>query len=479
MTEVHEQISSSPVTDPTLASQRAELGRLGELETLRVGGEYTVEPGASLYPMEDIGMASQSPDGTKFTVAAEFGIPVGLDEKQHPNRFKFFAVVSVTSPQGEHAFTVLGLFPGENGAETTAHQSNEWLYKGQQNSLAIGRGHTGDTVDAVKLWGEGGTYGGSVSRRHVELNLADDGKLVVKTHGANGTWGEMGKLNGAEATDGRSNSQAASEQSKEQLTPTTELRFEPVEKDPVFKKISDPFTEALDKIYQEQAQTLARLTVELTNARPGGWDAESKVRSKIDDVRKKIAVEQQPIRDKYESAVKPYLEARLTLFKKDTLPGYAHDGQARYDHASGTVKSSASKVISRQNPNLTRQGNATYSSETPRLGQLLPPARNSKTPDWALSHAAGTKKNEETGVFTTSSLHVVDLAAAMLAGNFKGSDQPIVIRKAGEDAKYTLANGLQDKVPLYEVVLGNHRIAAERLIKGNDETLHGVEVRGQ
>ena len=80
----------------------------------------------------------------------------------------------------------------------------------------------------------------------------------------------------------------------------------------------------------------------------------------------------------------------------------------------------------------------------------------------------------------TSAQRVVNLAAAMVAGTFRGSDDPIQYRLATDtdlaQRGIDLSPDFRAKVPIYKVTLGIHRTIAERLVAGNDAVFHADQL---
>ncbi len=172
----------------------------------------------------------------------------------------------------------------------------------------------------------------------------------------------------------------------------------------------------------------------------------------------------QPVRDQLERAVKPYLAQRLEAMSTDRKAGYLRPG-ALYRESTSVVTRDGKKIA-------WSIGGGRWSNEGVRLGQITLPEL---FPDWSGGH--GGKANRKTRVNTTSAKHIVDLAAAIQAGNFGPEDEPVVISRDTVE-EYNLPSQLQGIVRLYKVELGLHRMAADRLTKGFDakanyDTLQG------
>lgn len=456
--------------------------RLDTLDTLRAGGEYVVGPSDELYPTEDIGQPSDLLGGGKLRVVAELAIPADgkypspVEEQggSSPVKYEydFMAVVSAKAPDGRVCYTVAGLVAdpesGKMKMAPVAQAARRWITPADPK-LVIGRSVSADTAGAQSLWGPEGRYSDGVSRRHVELELRQDGGVAIRPLGANGTWGEFGERP-SESHDPVVS--GVMELSSEKSRPSAELRFQDVEKDPAFVEVVQPFNAQLRAIEDKWKAQLSRAQINLQHAT--SEEARRSAQATLDATRTQIKAEQQPIRDGLQEAVKPYLRQRQELFRGDDRAGYMHDGQATYDRARRSVVSSGNKIISRIG-NFTRNGQPIWfdSADGVRLGQLMPPARSTNHPTWAGNHSA-SKHNEYDNSHQSSAENVIKIAAAMVARNYVGSDQPIRIRPARNQPTHRLPGG-PGEFNVYEVVEGLHRVQALRLVHGVDHVLSGAE----
>lgn len=459
----NEQTPDKNIVDP----QQAEKNRLNTLDTLRTGASYTINPAMSLYPTEEIGQPSVVADGDKLRVAAEFAVPREVGSDGRISRFDFFAVIS---SENKGAYAIAGLEPDENGTmRMTTFDPSNWLYPGGPTQLIIGRDIANGVHNPNKIWGSGKGYGPATSRKHIEFTLNPDGSLTAATLGANGSWGEFGH-----ERESSEREPAALRQSQE-VQLSKDLRFKPIEADPKYMELSRPYRDALNAIDEKYKEARARLEIAYQHDQQGGRSREHDILDQRQQLFQKIATEQAPIRKQFEAVLKPYLDERLQLFDGDKAAGFMHEGQLV--DGGREVKSAGGKQVSRAF-NTTRNGNLMFADANPYplYGQLLMDGRDNS---WGASRTA-QKTDDERGGQTTSAQRVVDIAAAMLAGTFTGSRQPIQYRKA-EMSDFTNRSltsdsiyRLQQEVNFYVITLGAHRVMAARLIRGLDAPLTGA-----
>lgn len=442
------------------------MGHLAKLHDLQLGNSYDMSPAMPLCSSEDIGITAEQPipntqELMKFTVVGEFTIPDSMDENTKKFSYKHLAVLAVTSSKGQSAYRIVGLRPDtDTGRMVAAVRDGSpecWIHAGNPTRF-IGRGE--GAIKPQNLWGAGEQHNLATSRRHIAFSLKPDGTLCVDILGSNGTKGDIGRVTPA-TNDGMTVNPA---KSQEALRLDPELRFQPVEKDPVFQQVSGPFKTALRAVDDKYAAETARLQIEYEHDMRGGRERQWEIIDARTKLFNKIKAEKAPIQNAYESALKPYLELRLRQFDGDKHPGYAHPGQVVFDRFG--AKSVSGKTITRFDQFAKKYvGDGTF----PRMGQLLIDARGSSS--WGASWSAD-KKDDKTGEKMKSAQRVINLAAAMIAGNYRGSDDAVQYRLATDHDLASRGIDLSDewrsKVPLYRVTLGIHRTIAERLIYGND-----------
>ena len=230
-----------------------------------------------------------------------------------------------------------------------------------------------------------------------------------------------------------------------------------LEKDQAFVDLCRPFNEKINAVYVAQKAAFDALERRDPNTDPLYW-------SDYRHIQEDYAKEAQVYRDELESAVKPMIAERLELLKGDTGPAYMQPGEAIVERHKVESKRGATIVI--------RSSSGFHSTMgAPRMGQVLTPGRLG---DWSGKAGTTTKKNEKTGQKTTSREHIINLAAAMVAGNFGEETHPIRYTR-DENAEYDLPNSLRDKIRLYKVITGMHRVAAIRLLEGADALMPGQE----
>lgn len=476
MTQSNHNALSPIGTDPSATIAAEHLAKLHDLE---LGKSYDMSPATPLCSSEDIGIAAEQPNPItqgviKYTVVGEFTIPDNIDENTREFSYKHLAALAATTAEGQSAYLIVGLHPDpDTGRMIAAVRDGKpdcWIHASNPTGF-IGRGE--GAINPQNLWGVGEQHNSATSRRHIAFSLQPDGKLRAEMLGTNGTKGDIGRV-----APGMQEKIATNPvKSQESLQPNPELRFQPVEKDAAFQQISQPFETALKAIDDKYAAEGARLRVEYEHDQNSGRMREAEISAARTQLYKKIEAEKAPIRVGYEAAVKPYLEARLRLFNGDKIPGYAHPRQVELDRFG--AKSKDGKQISRYDQFASRNGTACYSQDSvfPRFGQLIIDARGSSA--WGASWTA-EKKDDRTGQKMTSAQRVVDLAAAMIAGTFTGSDDPIQYRRVNSDELsrrgIDLPTDFLNKVPIYKVTLGIHRTIAERLIAGNDAVFQGDQL---
>ncbi len=203
-----------------------------------------------------------------------------------------------------------------------------------------------------------------------------------------------------------------------------------IDKDERFTAITAPFNAQLTVLYQ---------------AYRGGKITEREWQS-----------QSQPVRDQLEQAVKPYLTERLRAISNDTQAGYVHPGALYRDRM---------EVVTRDGKKIAWSFNGRHWSDNGiRMGQITLPKRFTS---WGSGRGNVETVNRKTGRKTSSSQHIIDLAAAMQAGNFDAPDEPVIISRDTQ-ADYDLPPQFQGVVRLYKVELGQHRVAADRLMNGFD-----------
>lgn len=459
------------VTDP---SARIAMEHLAKLHDLELGKSYDMSPGAPLCSSEDIGIAAEQPNPNtqgvmKYTVVGEFTIPDTIDENTKEFGYKHLGVMAATSSEGQSAYLIVGLHPdpvtGKMGVAVKDGNPACWVHAGNPTAF-VGRGE--GAIDPQNLWGVGERHNSATSRRHIAFSLQPDGKLRAEMLGSNGTKGDIGRV----TPSAQEKTPANPAKAEEALRPNPELRFQPVEKDPAFQRVSGPFEAALRAVDDKYATETARLRVEYEHDMHGGrarqWEI-SDARTRLSNT---INAEKAPIRDAYEAALKPYFEARLRLFDGDKLPGYAHPGQVVLD--SRGAKSTDGKTITRYDQFAKKYlDDGTF----PRMGQLLIDARGSLA--WGASWSTN-KRDDKTGETMLSAQRVVNLAAAMIAGNYRGSDDAVQYRVATDhdlaSRGINISPELRSRMPIYKVTLGIHRTIAERLIYGNDATFQADQL---
>lgn len=450
----------------------------GNLDVLNDGITYRANPNASLRNPEEYGQPSVVKGEVTLRVAAELAIPAGITEfsVEQPDgeqalrqvqRFDGLVVYSARQEGNDHVmYALVGLRSDtETGKMVPAGSPAYWLRPGQE--VTIGRSE--NSIKHNQLWG-GGEYAGDVSRLHIQITNNQEGILEVVSKGANGTWGEFAQVSGENPAQESELSLGNFE-----IKPNPELRFAPVEDDPSYKELTMPFKQQLSEIFDRHKVELSRAKIEQEQAQ--SYEQRANAADRIRVIYDEIKKEQGPVRHKMQEAIKPFLRERAKLFREDDKPGFAHEGQAHFDRASREVVTARGKRVGRPF-GTTRMGESIYidAGNYPLLGQILPPARSTSYGTWEGNHNTN-KFNETTGRTTTSAENVITIASAMLSGNYTGSEQPIRIRLIRKDsgAQYVLPIEIRDKVNLYEVVEGLHRVAALRLVEGLDAPLVGAE----
>lgn len=303
---------------------------------------------------------------------------------------------------------------------------------------------------------------------HVKINDLDSQSNGLPTSGLNGDLTEL-VIPKIEKRDGAS---VANNPFEAQRAFTQDLLYQPVKNDPEFMKLAEPFETALIAVGNKYAEEKIRLAQLSAQDQISGNKKINEIVEKVNSLNAKIQAEQAPIRKEYEQAVKPYLTNRLHQFDNDQTAGYLYPGQLTVSPVS--IKSKNGLTLSSYFRS-DNSGNVVFiDAPTPRFGQLIIDARTTNC--WSGDWNSG-KTDEKTNVKTSSSQRVIDIAAAMIAGTFTGSRNPIRYQKATDDdlAKrhIEISDNLRGKLTLYKVTLGVHRTLATRLIKGNDAVFHG------
>lgn len=475
MTQPNYNALSPNGTDPSTVIAERHLAGLFDLEK---GAGYDMSVDGQLIEPGDIGLPAEQLDPatnltTKFNVVGEFSLPDSHDEHNRINGYKHLAVVAAKTSHGQSAFLLVGLRPDVESGKMVAASTGSpecWIHPGNP-TVQIGRGE--GSLDPRKLWGENAAHDVVTSKRHIVFSLQPNGTLRADTLGSNGTKGNIGR----ELPHVAHIESKAVSQSPEMPSPNMELRFQAAEKDPAFQQISEPYEAMLRTVDDKYAAEVARLRVEHEHDQRGGRSREAEISAARTQLHRKIEAEKAPIRAAYEAAVKPYFKDRLNFFAGDKLPGYAHPAQVVIDRLG--AKSPNGKQISKYDQYASNGSRAKFTQDGvfPRFGQLLIDARGSSA--WGASWTA-EKRDDRTGQKTTSAQRAIDLAAAMVAGTFTGSDDPIQYRRA----TYTdfaqrgidLPEDFLAKVPIYKVTSGIHRTIAERLIAGNDAVFQGEQL---
>lgn len=456
--------SASNLVPQVSPHETADMGYLAGLPRCGAGDRIVIGPDASLYPMEDLGRQTKSPDGTTFQVVLEGAIPTNLGEDGQVNDANNFAVISAKRPSdGSVAYAIIGLEPREDGGmRIIPGAEGHWL-KPTSPLAKIGRLSTDEYIDPAKIWGEGGHHGPATSRSHVGFSFDTEGMLTVDVLGGNGMWAKTGQqlLRDAEAQQGH-----ASLELHEAISPDPAHRFEAVENDPVFRALSEPFKMRLKEIEDAHKAHIADADAALSRAAtlgPAKYDEANRARSAAYSA---LAEAQQPTRQAYRDAVLPYLAARRELFRDDSAAGYDQPGEAHFDAGRQGVVSRLGKEISWK-MNTTHQGNNVYGSRNPKLGQIVPPTGATwRGVPGGLAYVNGEQ-------VSTNEL-ALRLAADMVAGTGGSYDLPVTYyRDTGAEAG--LKGNLSGRMPVYRIREGVEYVIASRLVYGNDSALIGAQ----
>jgi hypothetical protein len=292
----------------------------------------------------------------------------------------------------------------------------------------VGRNHNGKDQLDLNL---------SVSRNHLRLSLDEKGLKIEDVGSKFGTRLQATKIEGFEEAV--------------KIDP-----HESVMKDPEFLKIYQPGWARVDEINKIYKEHLPALEAALEKARTADtWQVQGKAENDIKNLTASYEKAKAQATAELETALKPYLAQRLEQQRRDIRPGYERAGELT--EVDGNLISARGKKIAWR----TEYGKQ-YAQPQIRYGQLQVPSRFTS---WAGSN--GEKVNHKTGIKTTSSRHIVDLAAAMLSGNWEEEHEPIDIA-VDPNADYSLPAQIRGKIKIYKPLRGFHRLAADRLIEGLD-----------
>lgn len=307
---------------------------------------------------------------------------------------------------------------------------------------------------------------GSVSRQHLQMEVTPEGKLKIAD--LNSKYGtELIIKQGAAEALSRPAAQAAESVVTavvQEQAPQFEDRFKSVHEDPLFQQLTGPYTERLQAVNKDFLAKKKGLEQAMEQAHYHDAEEYDRLDAQLRKLDESYRAASEQARNELEAVVKPYLAERLRLLQADKSIGYTNPGELSAKDQK--LVSRAGKTIAHYLPGMKGR----YMQTSVRLGQVELPARLSS---WAGS--SGEKTNHQTGVKTTSSRHIVDLAAAMVSGNWKSEHEPIILQR-DVSAELDLPKELQGKMPVYKVRLGMHRIAAMRLIDGLDGVADANEV---
>jgi hypothetical protein len=139
----------------------------------------TLDSNASLYASEEIGLMSQSPDGTKNSVIGEVSLKNATDGVENAH----FAVIKATKEDGTESFALGGLMTDDSGRKAL---NRSWLSLNNKEPITFGRAAENPEntdehlVSAGKLWpGRSFTESSGFSRNHIHVALVD-GKVEVR-----------------------------------------------------------------------------------------------------------------------------------------------------------------------------------------------------------------------------------------------------------------------------------------------------------
>jgi hypothetical protein len=222
--------------------------------------------------------------------------------------------------------------------------------------------------------------------------------------------------------------------------------YEDISHDEDYRAVAEPFTTELARLRSVYDKGVSQIEAKY------GHDPEKRAVA----YRQLEATYEQyrlPIAEKFEAAIKPHLRKRLKLFEIDQGAAYTEHIRVRRNPQTRWLEN---QDTGRPIP-----------TEPPRLGAVTLPA--TRLSSWAGSNRQ--KQNELTGVRTTSSEHIVDLAAAMLADTWRADKEPLpikIVRDTKAEMELQLTQPHLKGLRLYKVDGGIHRVAAHRLIDGID-----------
>ena len=445
--------------------EQLELEHMFSLDKLQTGAAYDINPDVSLYPSEDINQPSVLQDGTTVTVVAEVGIPTKWDGPREKLVGALnFAVLACKTPENTIYYAMAGLQSDENGKMAIAPSSSPQWLDPHAGGLRLGRKNEEHFVDATAMWPKAEGYGNATSREHITFTANPDGSLRMSAEGGNGTWAKFGS---AEKVQDSPASQPEDVRPVDALVPSKELRFQAIEDDPAFQTIAAPFKAKLDEIRHAHSADIARADAALSDAASRGPQAYSAAMAERTKAYAALTEAQRSTREAYRQAILPYVSARRELFSNDIQPGYNQPGEAQYDQTKQGVVSKGGTGVSRRLPGFTRLGNATYTSETPKLGQLV-------LPRGATWQGAGGGYAYINGEQKSTSELITQLAADMVAGTGAGYDLPVTYYR-DIAAEEELSDGLKGTMPVYRIHEGLAYVVASRLVYGNDKALYSAQ----
>jgi|GEM_PF-4405538 len=270
-----------------------------------------------------------------------------------------------------------------------------------------------------------------------------------------------------EVADHKTSDASAESQEAKTPSPKYEDRYKPINADPAFVAMTEPHNNRLTEwreFFNKKSQEIHK-DIEAARNDPNGFEHQGQLEGQLKALRESYDQAVVNERDAMETEVKSYLRERLEFYRKDTTAGYAQEGEIHEENRQ--LVTSQGRNVAWYVPGMKR-----YSTSTIHFGQLLPPARFG---NWA--GGSGQKANHKTGKTVSSSQHIVDLAAAMLSGNFGETHEPVEIKRDRNAEEYDMPAAIRSKLPIYRANLGLHRLAAERLLLGLDAAVGAVDVR--
>lgn len=307
----------------------------------------------------------------------------------------------------------------------------------------------------------------SVSREHLRVEITEDGKLHLND--MHSTFGSELLVNQTpqmvperpplptKTTNIEDTIAPGRQEAEVSGEPFFSDRYKPIYEDRAFQQLSAPYEARLQGVHDMYKPRLQQVQRQIEQARaaqePYSYDELSRVE-------KAYARELAEARDAYEEAVKPYLAKRLEFYRDDRGAGYTQPGLLHFDRATRSIFSGRKKVGNLYMRRHNDRGVANMTAGI-TLGQITLPVRFQS---WSGSN--GGKTNHKTGLQTTSTRHIVDLAAAMVAGKFGEEYETIELAPDPYASELIDDPQLRGTVPMYKVVRGNHRIAAHRLLYG-------------